>query len=230
MHIQNTYILSVQPRPLLKIKGYPGDHLGHFQAAMQAYCPRYSEFLRAAELDFFLMYRTISWIIYIFCEYHVLVKEWIEFWAVCVTEQINVPAMTLQKDGGVHDRDNNSENETIFLAQYNSVCHYISTSLGVYFPLLLPLLYLPLSLLWRLGLWHLCDHNALERVGSSHLKNWRTIWCSIHVFCWKRVYNPWRWSLLYPFQTYFSSWPTWFGLFVWLGWILLGDFFVGWFG
>lgn len=65
------------------------------------------------------------------------VKDWTEFWAACVMEQINAPAMTLEKDGDVHDRDNNSESETVFLAQYNSDHHFIPTFLGFYFPLLL---------------------------------------------------------------------------------------------
>lgn len=36
------------------------------------------------------------------------VKDWTEFWAACVMEQINASVMTFQKGVGVHDRDSNS--------------------------------------------------------------------------------------------------------------------------
>lgn len=60
MHIQNVHILSVQPRPLLKVRDYPGHYLGYFQAATLALGLRCSEFSGAEALDFFLKYRTIS--------------------------------------------------------------------------------------------------------------------------------------------------------------------------
>lgn len=64
------------------------------------------------------------------------VKDWIEFWAACIMERINASAMTFQKGVGVHDRE--TITAVVFFAQYKSDRHFISTFLGVYFPLLLP--------------------------------------------------------------------------------------------
>lgn len=52
--------LQIFPHPLFKIEDYPGHYLGHFQAATLAHWLKCSEFSGAAELDFLLIYRTIS--------------------------------------------------------------------------------------------------------------------------------------------------------------------------